>query len=179
MKRRALYLGTVVLTVGLLAWVGESFHGSTTTIGTPSQLADAAFRDGAFQARIDVENGKKPHLSSGRWSTDQDRAAFISGYQENYRALIQARAEKSGEPNPAEVAGYRDGMTDGARHRRLLQPFQVDKTENYHRAGQGLAEVGADVYREVYRLAYRNGYQQGYYIAQEAPLNVSDAQTTF
>jgi hypothetical protein len=180
MKRHSLHLVALLLAVALIAWVGESMRSATVAVGSPAQLADAAFRDGVFQARIDVENGRKPHLSSGRWSTDQDRASFIAGYEQNYRALLQARAEKSREPNAAEVAGYRDGMFDGARHRKLLQPFQVDKTDNYRRAGQGLAEISADVYRDVYRFAYRNGYQQGYYIAQETPeFNVSDAQATF
>ena len=120
-----------------------------------TRQADAAYRDGSFQAKIDIANGRKPHLASGRWSTDQDRAAFIAGYEETYRELAVTRAPKLAEPTAAEVAGFRDGLLDGARHRRAAQPFQVNKTDNFRNVGY--AEVDA------YRGAYSNGYQQGYY----------------
>ena len=103
-------------------------------------------------------------LSSGRWSTDQDRASYIAGYQQTYRELI-ARATKVTEPSAAELAGYRDGLLDGARHRKAAQPFQVNKTDNFRNAGY--AEVNA------YRDAYSNGYQQGYY----SPADGSELKT--
>ena len=121
--------------------------------------ADAAYRDGSYQAKIDVAMGRKPHLSSGRWSTDQDRASFIAGYQQSYHELA-ARTAKVAEPSAAELAGYRDGGLDGARHRKASQPFQVNKTDNFRNVGY--AEVNA------YRDAYSNGYQQGYYSLADA-----------
>jgi len=116
--------------------------------------ADAAYRDGSYQAKIDIAKGRKPHLSSGRWNTDQDRASFIAGYQQTYRELI-ARATRVTEPSAAEQAGFRDGLLDGVRHRKAAQPFQVNKTDNFKNVGY--AEVNA------YRAAYSTGYQQGYY----------------
>ncbi len=34
--------------------------------GSDARQSDAAFRDGSFQAKIDIENSRKPHLSTGR-----------------------------------------------------------------------------------------------------------------
>ena len=125
-----------------------------------TRQADAAYRDGSFQAKIDIANGRKPHLASGRWGTDQDRASFIAGYEQTYRELAESRAMKLAEPSAAELAGFRDGVLDGARHRKAAQPFQVNKTNNY--LNVGYAEVDA------YRGAYSNGYQQGYYTQAES-----------
>ncbi len=103
-----------------------------------------------------MDRGRKAHVSSGRWSTDQDRASFIAGYEESFKTLTEARSGKA-EPSAAEVAGYRDGVADGARHRRAAQPFQLNKTDNDRRT-----ETGAG-----YRDAYSNE-DDGYYLPQES-----------
>jgi hypothetical protein len=130
-----------------------------------ARQADAAYRDGSFQAKIDIANARKPHIASGRWSTDQDRAAFIAGYEQTYRELAGNRATKLAEPTAAELAGFRDGLLDGARQRKAAQPFQLNKTDNFRNVGY--AEVSA------YRGAYSNGYQQGYYL----PADSADLKT--
>ena len=83
------------------------------------------------------------------------------------------------EPNAAELAGYRDGMLDGARHRRASQPLQINTTDNYRNAGHGYLEVNSDPekYQHDYRLAYSNSYQEGYYSQpeQEESKTASDA----
>lgn len=154
MRKQSAFVVVVVLCVGL-GLVVVSSRGLRGALMV--KQADAAFRDGAYQAKIDVDRGRKAHVSSGRWSTDQDRASFIAGYEESYKALTEAKADKS-EPSAAEVAGYRDGVADGARHRRASQPFQLNKTDNYRRAE---SDAG-------YRGAYSNGYQEGYYLPQES-----------
>lgn len=159
MKKQLWWVLALFLCVGMGA-VGYRASRCSADI----KQADAAYRDGFYQAKIDVAKGRKPHLSSGRWSTDQDRASYIAGYQQTYRELI-ARATKATEPSAAELAGYRDGLLDGARHRKAAQPFQVNKTDNFRNAGY--AEVNA------YRDAYSNGYQQGYY----SPADGSDLKT--
>lgn len=154
MKKQSALLVTVVLCVGL-GLVLVASHGLRGALIV--KQADAAYRDGAYQAKIDVDRGRKAHVSSGRWSTDQDRASFIAGYEESFRTLTEARSGKT-EPTAAEVAGYRDGVSDGARHRRAAQPFQLGKTQNYRRPESGAG----------YRDAYSNGYQEGYYLPQES-----------
>jgi hypothetical protein len=154
MKKQSALVVTVVLCVGL-GLVMVASHGLRGALIV--KQADAAYRDGAYQAKIDVDRGRKAHVSSGRWSTDQDRASFIAGYEESFKALTEASSGKA-EPTAAEVAGYRDGVSDGARHRRASQPFQLGKTENYRRPESGAG----------YRDAYSNGYQEGYYLPQES-----------
>jgi hypothetical protein len=159
MKKQSLFVVAAVLFVGMgMAVVAD--HGSRDALNV--KQADAAYRDGAYQAKIDVENGRKPHFSSGRWSTDQDRASFIAGYEDHYKVLAEAKSGRGLEPTAAEVAGRRDGMVDGARHRRAAQPFQVSKTDNYRNAG-GYGDSNTN-----YRDAYSNGYQAGYYLPQES-----------
>ncbi|HMK22165.1 MAG TPA: hypothetical protein VK466_07500 [Terriglobales bacterium] len=126
--------------------------------------ADAAYRDGVYQARMDVASGRRPHFSSGRWFSDQDRGTYIAGYDRTYKELIEARSGKTAEPIAVELGAYHDGLADGARHRLAAQPFQLAKTENYRRAG-GYAE---DANLAIYREAYSNGYQEGYYLPEES-----------
>ena len=161
MKKQTLFAVAAGLLVGLgLRTVSSrGLHGSLNVKQT-----DAAYRDGAYQAKIDFDGGRRPHFSSGRWSTDQDRASFIAGYEQSYKLLTMARSGKV-EATASEIAGHRDGVLDGARHRRGLQPFQVSRTDNYRKAG-GHADVGAD--RQAYLDAYSNGYQEGYYLPQES-----------
>src|SRR5579864_7375769 len=104
MKRQSLFALASVLCVGF-GLVAVSGHGLGGTLNV--KQADAAFRDGAYQAKIDVESGRTPHFSCGRWSTDQDRASFIAGYEQSYKTL--ARSSKV-EPTASELAGYRDGI---------------------------------------------------------------------
>jgi hypothetical protein len=160
MKKKSLLAVAAVLSVGL-GFAAMSSHGVRETLNV--KQSDAAYRDGAYQAKIDVEKGRKAHFSSGRWSTDQDRASFIAGYEHSYRTLMEASKT---EPSAPELAGYRDGVMDGARHRQAAQPFQVSKTENYRRAGGYQAAAGLD--QQDYREAYSNGYQEGYYLPQES-----------
>jgi hypothetical protein len=160
MKKQSLLAVVSVLCVAT-GLVAVSSHGLRGTLNV--KQADAAFRDGAYQAKIDVESGRKPHFSCGRWNTDQDRASFIAGYEQSYKEL--ARAAKI-EPTASELAGYRDGVTDGARHRLAAQPFQVSKTDNYRKAGGYVDAATSD--RHYYLDAYSNGYQEGYYLPQES-----------
>ena len=155
MKRQSALVVAAVLFVAAGVAVLSS-HGSREVLNVKER--DAAFRDGAYQARLDVDRGRKAHFSSGRWSTDQDRASFIAGYEQSFRALSEARSGGAVSSNPAEVAAYRDGIADGTRHRRASQPFQLNKTDNYRRAE---TDAGS-------RDAYSNGYQEGYYLPQES-----------
>jgi len=151
MKSQSSLALTSILGITIILLVGGWVRGSH--IASPREIprVDAAFRDGLFQARLDVQNGRKARIASGRWSTDQDRASFIAGYQQTYRELADARSTKLTAPTSIELAGYRDGKVDGAHDRKAAEPFQGNKTQNYRKADQ------------FYREAYSNGYQEGYY----------------
>jgi len=156
-----------MLVLGSVLCVGLAFAASIRGRRGLSDLnqADAAFRDGVYQARIDVAGGRKAHISSYRWASDQDRASFISGYQRSFKVLTEQRTGKAIELTAIELSAYHDGVVDGARHRRAAQPFQLSKTDNYRKAG-GYAEADGNLV--VYREAYSNGYQEGYYLPQES-----------
>ncbi len=133
--------------------------------GTPE--IDAAFRDGVYQAKIDVQEGRRPRLSVGRWNTENARALYIAGYQKGYRESSATSTGKVTGISIAELAatGYRDGMLDGAKHRLGSQPFQPEKTANFRDAGLAYLDANADgeLYKRYYRTGYSNGYQQAYY----------------
>src|ERR1700730_18216576 len=165
--KRLLY----ILALGfMIVWLAAvSAHGPKIARGNASQAIDAAFRDGRFLARLDAQNGRRRRIASGGWSTNRDRALFITGYQQGYREFSEAHSGQLMEPNAAELAGYRDGMLDGARHRGASQPLQINTTDNYRNAGHEYLELNSDPekYKHDYRLAYSNGYQEGYYSQPE------------
>ena len=156
-----------VFVLASLACLGLALLASIHGRGGLSDLkqADAAYRDGVYQARLDVEGGRKARLASGRWASDQDRASFIAGYERAFKALTEARTGKGIELTAMELAAYHDGVVDGAQHRRAAMPFQLSKTDNYRKAG-GYAAAGTNL--AAYREAYSNGYQEGYYLPQES-----------
>jgi hypothetical protein len=137
--------------------------------GNAAEVLDAAFRDGAYVARLDAQSGRKPRLMSGRWNANSDRAMFIVGYEQSYQQSALSE-EKSPRADAAEVAGYLDGMADGAADGASSHAFRSEKTANYLNARQDAAPSAAEAatFREEYRGAYANGYQQGYYANQSA-----------
>src|SRR5205807_3027672 len=118
MKRKMFLLVGLTLVIASVLGIVVSAHGPRTSAAKVTQMTDAAFRDGMFQAKLDVERGKAPHLASGRWSTFSDRALFIAGYQQGYREFSAAHAGALPQPTVAQLAGYADGMLDGAGDRR-------------------------------------------------------------
>jgi hypothetical protein len=147
--------------------VEGSAHKPKLSTTERSQEADAAFRDGVYQAKLDVQEGRRPRLSVGRWNTEAARALFIAGYQKGYREFSGSSVGRATGISVAELAatGYRDGMVDGARHRLAAQPFQAEQTANYRDVWMVYLDANADgeLYKQYYRAGYSNGYQQAYY----------------
>src|SRR5438034_11095479 len=87
-KRLSIYVFTIVLTCAVavvLARVAahhSHFVGSPVAVNNP---ADAAFRHGLFQGRLDAERSRRQYMSIGRWSVDADRPSFVSGSLQAYR----------------------------------------------------------------------------------------------
>jgi hypothetical protein len=46
--------------------------------------ADGAFRDGLYLGKLAAASGQPMRIAVGRWSTEQDRATFTTGYQRGY-----------------------------------------------------------------------------------------------
>jgi len=166
MKRRAFILLALggSFAAGLL--VGGSAHPPKLPAVNASQAVDAAFRDGVYQAELDIREGRKPRLLIGRWNSAAARALFVAGYQQRYKEFSEPSVGKFKAPSVAELAatGYRDGMLDGAKHRSAFQPFQAEQTANYRDAGLASLEITAEIeeYKRFYREGYLSGYQQAY-----------------
>src|SRR6266478_3359327 len=154
MKRISVYVFAIVIAGAASAiFATVAIHRSHVVLGNVGKQTDAAFRDCLFLARLDAEHGRKPHLLSGRWSTEADRRSFVSAYLQAYREMQGgAASEQLGSSQLAAQRGYRDGITDGLQQRYRSRTFQANATENYQKA---------------YREAYCNGYQQAYYSETE------------
>jgi len=163
MNRAFSYIITVIVSVGLTLIGDMAARAPKISVPSADHITNAAFRDGSYQARLDVENGRKPHLSSGRWRTDEDRASYIAGYRHVYPQFLPANAEKMAAAAPAELNGYRDGINDGTHDQKKLQPFQLAKTEHHRSAGGLPAGNQTQQTSQLYRQGYANGYQEGYY----------------
>ena len=148
--------------------VGESKRDPGLATVEVAKATDAAFRDGLYQARLDTKDGRKPHLTIGRWNSPEARASFASGYWTGYRPSNEATLGRVAGPSVAELAaaGYRDGMLDGNWHRNAAKPFQAEQTANYQAAGA--AYLGITVRREEFKNLYRQGYLNGYKQAYSA-----------
>jgi hypothetical protein len=147
--------------------VGEAKRRPRLPAMETAQSADGPFRDGLYQAKLDTEEGRKPHPAIGRWSSAEARASFLAGYQTGYRAPSEAAFGRVKGPSVAEMAatGYRDGMLDGGSHRAASQPFQAEQTANYRAGGVTyLGEnVAPDEFKHFYREGYLNGYRHAYF----------------
>lgn len=142
----------VAFILGLLLSPSLMQHG-----GNP-QRADAAFGDGVFQATLDFQSGRKPHLASGRWSADRDRLSFVNGYQQRWRELFKNSASTLPAVDDAQLTGYWDGAVEGAKDGKNSQPFQVAGGDT----GQAAADSHSASYREPEKQHYLNGYAAGY-----------------
>lgn len=55
------------------------------------RLTEAAFRDGLYQGTLDPSQCRPAHITTGRWSREQDRALFTKGYRHAYQRISAAR----------------------------------------------------------------------------------------
>jgi hypothetical protein len=131
------------------------------------QRADAAFSDGAFQATLDFQSGRKPHLVSGRWNSDRDRLSFVSGYQERWRELFKDTATPLPVVDDAQLTGYWDGAVEGTRAGRSSQPFQVSGGDKGQAAAGSHLGTYSEVEKQHYLDGYAAGYKAGYYARHE------------
>jgi hypothetical protein len=175
-KKLSVHVFIIVITGAATAISATvALHRSHVVAGNVNKQTGAAFRDGLFLARLDAERGRKPHLTSGRWSTDADRRSFVSAYLQAYREMqVGAASEQLGSSQLAAQRGYRDGITDGLQQRYRFGSFRANATENYQNADRGYSNSNDDLneYKQAYREAYCNGYQQAYYSETE---NIEEA----
>jgi len=137
-----------------------------TPTANPMYATSAAFRDGIYEGKMDVQLGRMQHLMTGRWRSDQDRRLFVMGYMQSYGQRIDSASVSSSQGELAVARGYFDGLTDGMKDRRSSAPFRLVRTANYLHNGQPESGASGAPDQQPYRAAYSNGYQQGFYAAE-------------
>ena len=142
--------------LGLLLSPSLMSHG-----GNP-QRWDAAFSDGVFQATLDFQSGRRPHLASGRWSADRDRLSFTNGYQQRWRELFKSSANTLPTVDDAQLSGYWDGVVEGTKDGRESQPFKVGGGDKAQAAASSHSGSYNDAEKQHYLDGYASGYKAGY-----------------
>jgi hypothetical protein len=129
--------------------------------------ADAAFSDGVFLATLDFQRGRRPHLASGRWSSEQNRFSFVEGYQQRWRELFKNGSSTMPTVDDAQLTGYWDGIVEGAQDGKSSQPFQVAGANKSEAAVSVHASSYGDAEKQQYLNGYAAGYKAGYYAEHE------------
>ncbi|HZQ68994.1 MAG TPA: hypothetical protein VFA68_10795 [Terriglobales bacterium] len=173
MNRLFLFALAFALSAGAATSVFTA-SGGHARLNPAAQQNGAAFRDGMYLGKLDAESGRNPHFIASRWTSQEDRSAFLQGYEAVYGKVGNLYATR---PSSAELVGFHDGISDGLRHRQTSHKFQVNRTENYRHAG-GIETSATDL-QQNYRQAYVNGYQQGFYGEQQTRLGELSEQASF
>jgi hypothetical protein len=92
MKKLSLFTVVIALSLGAAAMIrsrgSDAFRNSDVVA---NHITSGAFRDGLYLGKLTAERGGEPHIASGRWAADEDRASFTVGFQQGYHeAYFQA-----------------------------------------------------------------------------------------
>lgn len=135
---------------GLLATLGFTGRVRTNQVRSNDIATNGAFRDGLYQAKLDEQSGRKPHVRTGRWTSDADRASFLAGYQRQSERLRAAGQEHE---------AFKQGLNEGTEARSGDRPFALRTNLRSQQAGRPLSHEQ----KAQFELSYADGYQLGYY----------------
>jgi hypothetical protein len=89
MYRLSAFATALVICLGTTAVLNSS---KSVTKPTPnaeaSFAADGAFRDGLYLGKLTADSGQPFRPGIGRWSSEQDRVMFTTGYRRGYREVV-------------------------------------------------------------------------------------------
>jgi hypothetical protein len=88
MKMKKLVLSALALFV--MAVSAVTLRGGSVQPVSES-ATNAAYRDGLYVGKLAAEQGRDSHIASGRWSQENDRAAFAAGYEQAYKMQLANR----------------------------------------------------------------------------------------
>jgi hypothetical protein len=145
MDMKKMHVGVILLAavVGSMAMARSSSRSSKVEA---EQASNGAFRDGAYLAKLAVQNGEPAHISVNRWSSDADRQAFIAGYNHSYGQNLAAIAY-----NKATIAAFRDGLFVGK--------YDAMNNNDLH-ISVGRWSQATD--RQLFEAGYRKAYGQNF-----------------
>jgi len=136
-------LSMVVLGIAIVAGVAAIFNSAIPADTAVTEAASSAYQDGLYLGGLTAKNGELPHISSGRWSADEDRASFSAGYERGYATTIGAIVDAA----HARSAAFRDGLFLGA--------LAVKSGEQFAPSGGRWASArDQELFEEGYRQAY-------------------------
>jgi hypothetical protein len=94
MKKLSLFTVVIALCLTAAAMIqnGRGSNGWQASKVDASRVTSAPFRDGFYLGKLAAERGGESHISSGRWATEADRAAFTAGFQQGYHDGLVLRA---------------------------------------------------------------------------------------
>jgi len=98
MKKLSLFTVVIALCLGAAAMIqsrGSDALRSSTVDASPT--TSGPFRDGLYLGKLAAKHGGVPHISSGRWATETDRASFAAGFQQGYHDGRVRRTSKMQE----------------------------------------------------------------------------------
>jgi hypothetical protein len=79
------------IVLGLSATATVAFSNRNMQLSPTAEAhyaTDGAFRDGLYLGKLAAESGHVQLPAIGRWSTEQDRAMFIVGYERGYDQIL-------------------------------------------------------------------------------------------
>jgi hypothetical protein len=98
-KMKNLPVFTIVIALCLSAAAAMIQSGRTSDGGQISSIqtvraTSAPYRDGLYLGKLAAARGGESHISTGRWTTEADRASFKAGFQQAYDTGSELRASK-------------------------------------------------------------------------------------
>ena len=70
----------------------KGYTDSLTATNDAAHATNAAYRDGLFLGILTAKRGGNYHAATGRWATEEDRAAFTAGYRRGYTERLAVRS---------------------------------------------------------------------------------------
>ncbi len=91
MSKLSTYTLAIAVCLGTTAMLDNSQKPAPASLGAEQRLdLDGAFRDGLYLGKLSADAGAPARPPIGRWSSDRDRAAFVTGFRRAYSESISA-----------------------------------------------------------------------------------------
>ena len=97
MKNLPVFTIVIALCLGAATAMIQSGRGSDGWQNSSIQTVHATsapYRDGLYLGKLTAARGGEPQISTGRWTTEADRASFKEGFQQGFDARLVLRASK-------------------------------------------------------------------------------------
>ena len=97
MKNLPVFTIVIALCLGAataMIQIGRGSDGLQSSSIQTVRATNAPYRDGLYLGKLAAARGGESQISTGRWTTEADRASFTAGFQQGYDAGLVLRASK-------------------------------------------------------------------------------------